>query len=47
MFCPLTSFVIVASNSRAASFEYSGSSAISEAAVWMEMESSSRVVAPS
>src|SRR5215472_6356938 len=34
------------SSRRAASFEYSGSSAISEAAVWMESRSSSFVVAP-
>src|ERR1700761_1590046 len=38
---------MVARSSRAASREYSGSSAISEAAVWIEIESSSRVDAPS
>ena len=47
MFWPATSLSMVASSSRAARREYSGSSAISAAAVWMEMESSSRVEAPS
>ena len=47
MFCPLTSFAMVASSKRAASLEYSGSSAISQAAVWIDTSSSSRVVAPS
>ena len=42
-----TSFSMNTVSSRAASFEYWGSSAISEAAVRMESSSSSRVVAPS
>ena len=46
-FWPATSLTIVASSSRAASREYCGSSAISDAAVSMEIVSSSRVVAPS
>ena len=47
MFCPATSLEMVASSRRAARREYSGSSAMREAAVWIEMESSSRVEAPS
>src|SRR5262245_48167373 len=46
MFWLETSLAMKPSSRRAASFEYSGSSAISEAAVWMESRSSSLVVAP-
>src|SRR5579883_2120085 len=42
-----TSFAIYVESRRAASLEYSGSSAIRSAAVWMERLSSSLVVAPS
>jgi hypothetical protein len=44
---PVTSASMYSASSRAASREYSGSSPISSAAVWMESWSSSSVVAPS